>query len=108
MIEGCPYCGEVLEIPLPEQGGPSPGELIRCATCERTFSLQWGDKLRQNSQSGLDGALKRLFFQLGDMVTGFVSAVLMLMTLIFWAFMMFLLGWVFGDDVFAVVNLVFS
>ena len=40
------------------------------------------------------------------MVTGFVSAVLMV--IVFWAFMMFLLGWVFGDDVFDVVKLVFS
>ncbi len=35
-----------------------------------------------------------------------MSAVLMV--IVFWAFMMFLLGWVFGDDVFDVVKWVFS
>ncbi len=108
MIEGCPYCGEVLEIPAPEQGGPLPGELIRCSTCGRTFSFQWGDGMRQQNKSGLGGTVSGLFFQLGAMVTGFVSALLMLVVIVFWAFMMFLLGWVLGDDVFTVVKLVFS
>ncbi len=43
MIERCPYCGELLEIPLAEEGGPLPGELIRCATCGGTFVLGQGD-----------------------------------------------------------------
>lgn len=110
MIERCPYCGELLEIPLAEEGGPLPGELIRCATCGGTFALGQRDTVPsvESSASGLGGAVKRIFFQLGEMVTGFVSAVLMLMVIVFWVFMMFLLGWVFGDDVFGVVKWVFS
>ena len=110
MIEQCPHCGELLEMPLAEEGGPLPGELIRCATCGGTFVLSQGDTFPnvEGSPSGLGCAVKRTFFQLGEMVTGFVSAVLMLMVIVFWAFMMFLLGWVFGDDVFGVVKWVFS
>ncbi len=110
MIEQCPHCGELLEMPLAEEGGPLPGELIRCATCGGTFVLGQGATVLsvESSPSGLGGAVKRTFFQLGEMVTGFVSAVLMLMVIVFWAFMMFLLGWVFGDDVFDVVKWLFS
>ena len=110
MIDQCPFCGELLEIPLAEEGGPLPGELIRCSTCGGTFLLAQCGMVRsvECSASGLGGAVKRVFFQLGEMVTGFVSAVLMLMVLVFWAFMMFLLGWVFGDEAFGVVKWVFS
>lgn len=110
MIDQCPFCGELLEIPLAEEGGPLPGELIRCSTCGGTFVLGQGEVVPsvKSSPSGLGGAVKRIFFQLGEMVTGFVSAALMLMVLVFWAFMMFLLGWVFGDEVFGVVKWVFS
>lgn len=115
MIEQCPLCGELLEIPPPEGGGPVPGELIRCSTCGGTFVLGQGQMQRGDlaesaggAASGFGGAVKRLFFQLGSMVTGFVSALMMLMVVVFWAFMMFLLGWVFGDEVFGLVKLVFD
>ncbi len=115
MIEQCPLCGELLEIPPPKEGGPVPGELIRCSTCGGTFVLgqgqmRWGEPAEsaEGAASGFGGAVKRLFFQLGSMVTGFVSALLMLMVIVFWAFMMFLLGWVFGDEVFGLVKLVFN
>lgn len=110
MIEQCPHCGELLEIPLAEEGGPLPGELIRCSICGGTFTLGQCGMVQsgESSASGLGGAVKRTFFQLGEMVTGFVSAVLMLMVVVFWAFMMFLLGWVFGDEVFDMVKWVFG
>ena len=92
-----------------------PGELIRCSTCGGTFVLGQGQMQRGNlvgsaegAASGFGGAVKQLFFQLGSMVTGFVSALMMLMVVVFWAFMMFLLGWVFGDEVFGLVKLVFD
>ena len=91
------------------------GELIRCSTCGGTFVLGQGQMLRgdlvgsaEGATSGFGGAAKRFFFQLGSMVTGLVSALLMLMVIVFWAFMMFLLGWVFGDEVFGLVKLVFD
>ena len=110
MIEECPYCGELLEIPSPELGGPLPGELIRCSTCAGTFLLGQSDMVqgREPVTSGLGSALKRIFFQLGEMVTGFVSAVLMLLVIAFWAFILFLTGWVFGDEVFGTLKWVFS
>ena len=92
-----------------------PGELIRCSTCRGTFMLGQGPIRRgdlvesaEGAASGFGGAVKRLFFQLGSMVTGFVSALLTVMVIVFWAFMMFLLGWVFGDEVFGLVKLVFD
>ena len=115
MIEECPYCGELLEIPSPELGGPLTGEMIRCSTCAGTFLFgQSGERQSDMVQggepvtSGLGSALKRIFFQLGEMVTGFVSAVLMLLVIVFWAFILFLTGWVFGDEVFGALKWVFS
>lgn len=110
MIERCPHCEELLAITVPEEGGPLPGELIRCSTCGRTFVMQLEDMIQSHVHpgSGLGGAMKRIFFQLGAMVTGFVSAVLMLLVLVFWAFVLFLLGWVFGDEVFGVLRWVFT
>ena len=113
MIEECPFCGELLEIPPPDEGGPVLGELTRCSTCGGTFVLGQAELGQRNitgsggtAAMGFGRAVRRLFFQLGEMVTGFVSAVLMLMVLVFWAFVMFLLGWVFGDDMFGLVKFV--
>ncbi len=110
MIERCPYCAELLVIPSPEEGGPFAGELIRCSTCGRTFVLELDDMIQNHAHhgSGFGAVLKRLFFGFGAMVTNFTSALLMVLVILFWAFMMFLLGWMFGDEVFGLLGGIFK
>ena len=110
MIERCPYCAELLAIPSPEEGGPFAGELIRCSTCGRTFVLELDDMIQGHThrESSLGIALKRIFFGFGDMVTNFTSALLMVLVILFWAFMIFLLGWMFGDEVFGLLGGLFE
>lgn len=93
MIERCPYCAELLTIPSPEEGGPFPGELIRCSTGGRTFVLELEDMIQcpTHRGSGFGTVLKRLFFGFGALVMNFTSALLMVLVILFWALMMFLL-----------------
>ncbi len=110
MIERCPYCAELLEIPPPEEGGPLAGDLIRCSTCESTFLLESDEMIQshRHQPSGFSAALKRIFFGLGAAVTNVTSAVLMVLVIIFWASMMFVLGWLFGDEVFRLLGRLFG
>ena len=110
MIERCPSCAELLAISSPEEGGPFAGELIRCSTCGRTFVLELDDMIQSHTRQGssFGTALKRIFFGFGAMVTNFTSAVLMVLVMLFWAFMTFLLGWMFGDEVFGLLGGLFG
>ena len=110
MIERCPYCAELLAIPCPDEGGPFAGELIRCSTCGMTFVLEPEDMVQSNTHRGSDFsvALRRLFLGFGAMVTNFTSALLMALVILFWAFMMFLLGWMFGDEAFGLLGGLFG